>query len=198
MDVPEELPVAGTVVLLRTGAHGMEVLLMRRPERGSFGGAWVFPGGKVEDIDRMPDSSEADDARRAGIRETFEEVGLVVSDLVALSRWVPPPEAPRRIRTWFFVARAAGDDVHAAADEVVEHVWITPAAALDQHAAGAWTMFPPTWMTLHDLTTFGDVSAVLAAAGRHRSFATRVDGTAFVWEGLRLETRELPWRLRAE
>ena len=44
----DDLPVAGTAVLLRPTPEGFAVLLMRRPDRGSFAGAWVFPGGKVE------------------------------------------------------------------------------------------------------------------------------------------------------
>jgi len=40
---------AATVVLLRDGERGVEVLLAERPrDRGSFAGAWVFPGGAVE------------------------------------------------------------------------------------------------------------------------------------------------------
>lgn len=196
MDIPEELPVAGTVVLVRQGDGGLEVLLMRRPERGSFAGAWVFPGGKVEDVDRMAGASEAEDARRAGVRETFEEVGLEVGELVELSCWTPPAGIPRRIRAWFFVARDPGGEVRAAPAEVAAHLWITPAEALERHAAGEWTLFPPTWMTLHSLLAVDEADAVLA--GDVRRYDTRIDGTAFLWEGMRLETSGLPWRLAVE
>lgn len=198
MDDPEELPVAGTVVLVRPGATGIEVLLMRRPGRGSFAGAWVFPGGKVEAVDRMSGASEVEDARRAGIRETYEEVGLEVAGLRDLSCWTPPAGIPRRIRTWFFIARAPGGDVRAATDEVVEHAWIAPAHALERHAAGDWLLFPPTWMTLHGLQGAEDVDAALAAAGDARRFATTIEGKAFCWEGMRLETQKLPWTLAVE
>ena len=50
-----DLPLAGTVVVLRDGALGAEVLLMRRPDRGSFAGGWAFPGGKVEAADAVED-----------------------------------------------------------------------------------------------------------------------------------------------
>lgn len=198
MDVPEDLPVAGTAVLLRDGRYGVEVLLMRRPERGSFAGAWVFPGGRVEEVDRMAGATEVADAGRAAIRETLEEVGLEVGDLVVLSRWTPPTGIPRRIRTWFFLARASAGEVRAAADEVVEHSWVTPAEALRRHAAREWTLFPPTWVTLHHLLAFGDADAALAEAGAVRLYATQIEGTTFRWEGLRLETRELPWTLTGE
>ena len=39
------IPVAATVVLLRDATRGVEVLMIERPDRGSFAGAWVFPGG---------------------------------------------------------------------------------------------------------------------------------------------------------
>ena len=102
---------AATVVLLRDGAEGAEVLLLERPrDSGSFAGAWVFPGGKVDPQDY--DGGEAETgrlaARRAGARETREETGLVLdaADLVELSCWIPPAEAPRRFHTWFFLGAA--------------------------------------------------------------------------------------------
>ncbi|MGJ0387772.1 NUDIX hydrolase [Microbacterium sp. CGR1] len=199
MTATDDLPVAGTAVLLRTAAQGFEVLLMRRPDRGSFPGAWVFPGGKVEQRDRRDGADEQDDARRAAVRETLEEVGLVVTDPVVLSRWQPPAEAPVRIRTWFFLADAPDGVLRVSADEVVDAVWITPADALQKHSAGEWVLFPPTWMTLHQLGRFESAEEALFAGGVARHFSTRVvesdRGPAFEWDGLRLETGSLPWRV---
>ncbi|MFJ2550404.1 NUDIX hydrolase [Microbacterium sp. NPDC087591] len=194
-DPEESLPVAGTVVLLRPAAAGVEVLVMRRPDRGSFAGAWVFPGGKVEDVDRRPGAPESEDARRAGIRETFEEVGLDVDELVALSQWQPPREAPTRIRTWFFLAAAPDQQPSLSADEVSEIEWVSPADALERHGFGAWTLFPPTWMTLHRLTVFDDVESALASAGTAELFQTRVQdaGRVFAWAQGRLDATRLPW-----
>ncbi|WP_311243239.1 NUDIX domain-containing protein [Microbacterium sp. WCS2018Hpa-23] len=202
MTEPDDLPVAGTAVLLRATAQGFEVLLMRRPDRGSFSGAWVFPGGKVEQRDRRDGDDEQDDARRAAVRETFEEVGLVITDPVVVSRWQPPVGAPVRIRTWFFLANALDAPqgaLQVSADEVVDATWITPADALRKHAAGEWMLFPPTWVTLHQLSRFGNPGEALSAGGVARHFSTRIVesdlGTAFEWEGLRLETGSLPWRI---
>lgn len=194
-DPEESLPVAGTVVLLRSAAAGFEVLLIRRPDRGSFAGAWVFPGGKVEDIDRRPGESECEDARRAGIRETFEEVGLDIDELVVLSQWHPPREAPTRIRTWFFLAAASDQQPSPSADEVSEIEWVSPADALERHRAGAWTLFPPTWMTLNRLAAFDSVESALASAGTAELFQTRVHdaGRAFHWAQGRLDASRLPW-----
>ena len=45
---------AATIVVLRDGGRGIEVLLSRRAERGDHNsGAWVFPGGIVEPGDAL-------------------------------------------------------------------------------------------------------------------------------------------------
>lgn len=194
----ESLPVAGTVVLLRAADPGFEVLLIRRPDRGSFAGAWVFPGGKVEPGDLRGGEEEIDDARRAAIRETFEEVGLVADDLVVLSEWHPPIEAPTRIRTWFFLAAAPDADPSPSEDEVVELAWARPSEALARHGAGEWTLYPPTWITLHQLSAFADAASALSSGGSAQLFQTRVlrseAGQAFAWEQGHLEAGALPWR----
>src|SRR5262249_22587229 len=43
---------AATVVLVRDGERGLEVLLGRRSSKLAFhGGAWVFPGGRIDPVD---------------------------------------------------------------------------------------------------------------------------------------------------
>lgn len=196
-----ELPVAGTVVLLRDAPHGIETLLMRRPDRGSFAGAWVFPGGRTEEVDRRPGASEREDAARAAIREAREEVGLDVENPVPLSLWEPPIQVPTRIRTWFFLAEARRQELRLSPAEVVDARWERPEAALERHAAGEWTLFPPTWMTLHGLLGRTDVRAALAdAVGPRPVFRTRVldspSGRSFHWGDVSLETGSLPWRVQ--
>lgn len=77
---------AGTLILVRDGPRGLEVLLGRRTDRGQFGGAHVFPGGLVDALDRDPDAPAVGgvDPDRpfmvAAVRETAEEVGLFVVD----------------------------------------------------------------------------------------------------------------------
>ena len=51
---PTPLP-ASTVLLLRDGAEGLEVFMVRRTTKMDFAaGALVFPGGKVELSDGLP------------------------------------------------------------------------------------------------------------------------------------------------
>lgn len=169
---------AATVVLLRESPHGPEVLLLERPShRGSFAGAWVFPGGYVDPADRQDRGLHDDDgrdpllaaARRAGVRETREETGmdLDAAGLVPFSIWTPPPSAPKRLRTWFFLAavdRAADGRIVLSADEHVDHAWLTPAEALLRHGQGLVSLVPPTWMTLRWLGAQGTVAGALEAA----------------------------------
>jgi 8-oxo-dGTP pyrophosphatase MutT (NUDIX family) len=158
---------AATVVLLRDGARGVEVLLAERPsDRGSFAGAWVFPGGAVDDADAADDPIDSEAAaRRAAVRETFEEVGLGVDpdELVGFAVWSPPEGVPKRMRTRFFAARAPQGEHVLAADELVSAAWMRPEDALERHAAGEMTLYPPTWVTLHGLLGATSVDAVLAA-----------------------------------
>ena len=184
-----DLPVAGTVVILRDRPYAPEVLLLRRPDRGSFPGAWVFPGGMVDPSDRRDEAGEQEDACRAAVRETAEEVGLNLDRLVPLSCWMPPVGIPKRVRTWYVLAADPGDQRAAAPDEGGEARWTTPADALAAHDAGEIVLVPPTWRTLHAL---GDVRDSEAALARVRGsepelFRTRVartdEGTLFFWDG---------------
>jgi recombination protein RecT len=101
---------AATVLLLRDGAAGVEVLMTRRSMTASFApGAYVFPGGGVDAADA---AAHAHAARRAtqsdlhltqaiaAIRESFEELGVLLArhadgtfattaDIAALDRKAP-------------------------------------------------------------------------------------------------------------
>src|SRR5512140_540806 len=106
---------AATVVLLRDGARGCEVLMVRRNAQLSFhGGAWVFPGGRIDPADYAGLADPSDviaAARRAAIREAAEEASVTVAEdgLLLLSRWITPEGLPKRFDTWFFAALAGTD-----------------------------------------------------------------------------------------
>lgn len=98
-DEDVDLRDAATVVLLRDGADGLEVFMLRRNLDSDFvGGAYVFPGGGVDLDDRTADldlvcvgrgdadASECVGVDRGGlaywvaaIRESFEEAGLLLA-----------------------------------------------------------------------------------------------------------------------
>ena len=198
---PQEVAIipAASVVLLRDGAQGLEVLMLRRTAKASFApDAWVFPGGRIDPGDGVdPGSMQA--ARQGAARETLEEAGVVVDPqaLLPYSRWCPPPESPKRFLTWFFVAAAAtADRVTVDGAEITEHEWVRPGEAIAARDEGRITLLPPTWVTLWDLGRHATVSDVLAAAGAqeppffetHIAFAPREDDPAkqdvvSLWEG---------------
>jgi 8-oxo-dGTP pyrophosphatase MutT (NUDIX family) len=189
-----DIPVAATVLLLRDGADGLEVLMIERPDRGSFAGAWVFPGGKVDPGDAGPigdaTAPEEADARRAAVRETREETGLGItaSDLVTQACWDPPPGLALRIRTWFFLAPAPGGTLRLEPAEAVSAEWLRPAHAVQRHTRGELTLYPPTWVTLHHLAEHADVASALAAArlAGIQTFATQArrgpSGPVLYWD----------------
>lgn len=77
---------ASSVLVLRSGGAGLEVLMGRRRQSLFFGGAWVFPGGAVDEADRDPALTGAGDLpdghwRAAALRETAEEVGIAITDV---------------------------------------------------------------------------------------------------------------------
>lgn len=189
---------AATVVLVRPGAEGVEgveVLMLRRVSTVAFGGMWVFPGGRVDpgDADPRDGGDELAAARRAAARETAEEAGLVVEPdaLVTLSLWEPPVEAPRRYRTWFFVAPGPATAVAVDGGEIEEHCWMTPTRALADHAAGTIELAPPTWVTLWEIAADSEAGADVVAAAANRPpehFSTRIASgsggrTATLWQG---------------
>src|SRR5260221_1090218 len=89
-DPPPVIPrPAATLLLLRDGAAGLEVLMTARHEEAGFAaGALVFPGGKVDPADaalaaycRAAPGLDAAALvlRIAAIRETFEECGILLA-----------------------------------------------------------------------------------------------------------------------
>jgi 8-oxo-dGTP pyrophosphatase MutT (NUDIX family) len=196
-ELPPAIP-AATVVLLRDGPDGLETLMLRRNSKLAFaGGAWVFPGGRIDPEDYPGGAISTDDAavavaaRTAAVREAMEEAGLVVDPegLVWFAHWTPGPLAARRFATWFFMARAPEGAVTIDDGEIHEHLWIHPAEAMARRDAGEIELIPPTWMTLRLLAEEPTVDALLAAARAREpqiyvTHIARVDGgIASIWQG---------------
>jgi len=188
-----ELQAAATVVLVRDGSRGMELLLLKRPQHGAFANAWVFPGGRIEVADvRSEDDAEVDVARNAAERETLEETGLVVTaaQLKHFSVWLPPPQAPKRFHTWFFIGPAPDhDEITIAEGEIVEHAWLTPQEAIDRHQRGEIDLMPPTFVSISRFIGHATVADALASvpdgeSPLFESFVVTVDDRpAVVWKG---------------
>jgi glyoxylase-like metal-dependent hydrolase (beta-lactamase superfamily II)/8-oxo-dGTP pyrophosphatase MutT (NUDIX family) len=136
---PQREPVptraAATVLLMRDGPQGPEILMTRRSPTASFApGAYVFPGGGIDAADaqahaiaaRRPGQSDLHLTQAiAAIRESFEELGVLLArhadgrpamhdDVVALDRHAP------------FAAQCRERGLRLAADQVfVLAHWIT-------------------------------------------------------------------------
>jgi 8-oxo-dGTP pyrophosphatase MutT (NUDIX family) len=214
---------SATTILVRDGA-GLEVFLMRRHRAQSFmGGAYVFPGGRLDEADRAPElagcaeGSGAMDAeelalRFCGVRELFEEAGVLLArrsggeaidwsdpevssrfqayrhnlhaggltlpdlaeredliyspaSLVLYAHWITPEFESKRFSTRFFIVplppgqTAVHDEV-----ELVDSLWLTPAAALARQRERSLMLMPPTLKTIEELALFPTVADLLAAA----------------------------------
>jgi 8-oxo-dGTP pyrophosphatase MutT (NUDIX family) len=197
-ELPPAIP-AATVVLLRDGADGVETLMLRRDSKLAFaGGAWVFPGGRIDPEDYPGGIVVTDDddavltaARNAAAREAMEEAQLTLDpdSLVWFAHWTPGAIAARRFSTWFFIGAAPEGQVVVDDGEIREHVWIKPADALARRESGDIELIPPTWVTLHALTDTASTAEACATARSREpqiylTHIARVDGgIASIWEG---------------
>jgi len=160
----EPLPSA-TIVLVRDSEAGMEVLLLKRTARKQEKGPapWVFPGGKVEDIDgKIDDDDTLAVWRRAAVREMGEEAGLVIDAerLLPISRWITPEISPKRFDTWFFFSETEDQQaVEVDGVEIERSRWIEPRVALDERQRGELFLAPPTFVTLCWIASFKDAAS---------------------------------------
>jgi 8-oxo-dGTP pyrophosphatase MutT (NUDIX family) len=160
---------AASVIVLRGGEQGLEVLLVQRnPESRFMGGAWVFPGGAVDAADGEGEAA----LRAAGVREVAEEAGIAIADpaeLVPFSRWITPAVVKIRFDTWFFLSPVP-DETAPRIDggECVDWRWSTPQAALDAHAADELMLVFPTIKHLEQLAAFASAHALVEHARGRR------------------------------
>ncbi|QSP95443.1 MBL fold metallo-hydrolase [Marinobacter salinisoli] len=93
------------------------------------------------------------------------QLTIPLDRLAYLSHWVTPPGPPRRFDTRFFVT-VAPEDQPASHDgqETIDHLWISPSQALDDHRAGTRLLGLPTLRTLRILSDFDTTSALMRYA----------------------------------
>ena len=132
---PAPLRPAATVLLLRDGPNGVEVLMTRRSMTASFApGADVFPGGGIDAADaqahgmaqRRPTQSDLHLTQAiAAIRESFEELGVLFARH-ANGRWANHDDIAAIDRKGPFAAQCQAHGLSLAAEQVfVLAHWIT-------------------------------------------------------------------------
>ena len=195
----EEIRLAASLIGVRDGSEGPEVLVIERTLDHRFLPGYVaFPGGAVDPADAplaerwFGDPGEA--SRAAAVRELVEEVGLAVTEdsvlgldrngpltpiddapppvarLPEVARWIAPEQVPVRFDARYYAARMDG-----AADPVPDGVeaakawWASPRELMRAWEAGELLFYWPTHFTMTALAGCRDAGEVL---------------------GLRLSTRE--------
>ncbi|PJI44556.1 NUDIX domain-containing protein [Ferrovibrio sp.] len=201
---------AASLILLRDGTEGLEVMMVERTGSASYAaGKFVFPGGTVDAADAGYAGADAA-LRVAAIREAYEECGLLMVDpmpaeitpaqdfaallqaggcrpvtqaLVPFAHWITPPHLPKRFDTHFFLAMAPLNQV-AAADlcEVVSAAWLRPRAVVAAAEAAELNLMFATYMNLRWLAQFDLAEAALTTA-RSRPIVTVIPEPADSPEG---------------
>lgn len=177
-DAPAPAREAASVILLREDAdsgEGAKVLLASRRARASFmAGAWVFPGGAASPEDAGP--------RATAARELREETGIDLASggppeaaagaLCYFAHWITPSIERKRFSARFYVAKAPPGQAAQTGGELVDAVWLTPAAALAR--TRELSLPPPQIAILRDLDALaarGGADAIFAACAEREARA---------------------------
>jgi 8-oxo-dGTP pyrophosphatase MutT (NUDIX family) len=190
--VSSDIRKAASVIAVRDGVDGPEVLVVRRSSASRFlPGYVVFPGGAVDMADAELAGSwfgSPDEAARAGaVRELAEEAGLVLTadglvpadgdvplaaamasppsatQLHELAHWVAPESVPVRFDARYFgVAASAALDPVADGHEAEEAWWASPLALLEGWAAERHKLYWPTYFTMSRLADRVSAADILA------------------------------------
>ncbi len=96
--------------------------------------------------------------------EALDDLGARIDDTAVeyIGHWITPIAEPRRYDARFFAATVAPDSeaaIHAA--EMLEAIWITPAAALQRTREGSLPMVFPTIKTLEAMVDFATTADIL-------------------------------------
>jgi hypothetical protein len=85
--------------------------------------------------------------------------------LAAWAHWITPEFEPRRFDTRFFVAALPPGQVTRDVSTESDRVgWLRPADAIRSVEDGSMRMLPPTYVTLHELSTLARPEDALSAA----------------------------------
>jgi len=173
--------IALRVAAIREAFEECGVLLARsRGERALLGPARLAALG--------PRYRKALDKGELGIADMLEaeDLELACEELVPFAHWITPAFMPKRFDTYFYLAMAPAEQL-AGHDgtELVDSLWLRPAHALSQAAAGVHTLVPATELNVKKLGFSDGVVAAITAA-RAQPVVTVIPEIAQGAEGVRL------------
>jgi 8-oxo-dGTP pyrophosphatase MutT (NUDIX family) len=136
------------------------VLLARRP-----GGAALVDAATLSGVEARHRKALLAGERTLAEVVAGEGLELACEPLVPFAHWITPVFMPKRFDTWFFLVAAPPDQV-ALHDghESVDSVWITPAEAEAERAAGRRTIIFPTLLNVRKVGRAKTVAEALANA----------------------------------
>lgn len=151
------LRLGGTLGVDEALAHGVAAVRETFEEAGVFlsGDGWNRP----DDIEglcglRMTGGLSGDWLRERVVSEGWV---LGLSLLRRWSHWITPEAMSRRFDTRFFLAfMPAGQTCVPDRRETVQGIWIGPERGIGENLAGRIPLSPPTLITLHELTGYGN------------------------------------------
>ncbi|CAG9335609.1 unnamed protein product [Blepharisma stoltei] len=200
---------ASSLVLCRLYNRNFQVLMIKRKSSMSFSSSYVFPGGTFdkEDADprwsqliqqkseEIPETSYSkkinlQDAKVTAIRETWEEVGVLLADrqinktkngkefldeclrensrpqiekLVYITRFITPIGFQPRFDNIMFLAVAKNDtEVVIGTDESDDYLWAEPQEILDMYQRREILIWPPQASVLTTLARFKTLDKVIS------------------------------------
>lgn len=179
---------SATLLLLRDGAKGLEVLMARRLIQGDhMGGAFIFPGGGLDPADRSPEALAALDGFDAAassramnlppveaaalhlavLREVFEEVGVLVGEAQAGAEELAEARARLARRELDWAGWLEAKSVRFRAQDLAYFAhWITPEGFAKRYATRFFlAALPPGAEVQPDEGEVGEARWVTPAEG---------------------------------
>jgi 8-oxo-dGTP pyrophosphatase MutT (NUDIX family) len=195
--VAETIRAAASVIAVRDGERGPEVLVLERSAGSPFLPGYVaFPGGATDDGDRrhaLRWFGMADEAPRAcAVRELVEEVGLALTgsglgpagndplasidaapprtgQLPRIAHWIAPEHVPVRFDAQYFAVKAPlGLQPEPDGHEAARAWWARPSDLLEDWSEGRRKLYWPTYFTVRALAEVATPARLLALRMRTR------------------------------
>ncbi len=124
----------------------------------------MVPGKRLSELEHYREKLNSGEVSLLDFLNT-EQLVLACDTLTHFAHWITPEMMPKRFDTHFYLAMAPSDHV-ALHDgyESVDSVWISPADAIAEAAAGTKTVIFPTLRNLEKLGVSDSPEAAIAAA----------------------------------